>query len=174
MAGGTAANLVRSTATVYFGAGGTTSFSTSTFTSVGYTTGGGVKYTRTLSGNKLTVDQESIALDFDITDQVHQIAWTFAELTPLNLLKAMGSTSTSTTSTADLTTEPGWNAIAFVTAGSPNTSTTNFTTRTFLFPDCKPISDLSMTIGEKGVLHSIAASFEYFIRRTNKASMTDS
>lgn len=173
MAGGTAANLVRSAATVYFGAGGTTTFSTSTFTSVGYTTGGGVKYTRTLSGNKLTVDQETIALDFDVTDQTHQISWTFAELTPRNLLKAMGSTSTATATTADLTTEPGWNAIAFVTAGGPIGTATAASTRTFLFPDCKPISDLSMTIGEKGVLHSIAASFEYFIRRTNKASMSD-
>lgn len=169
---GLSTNVIRGKASVYFCSAGTTSFSTSTFTNVGYTSGGGFKLSISRSGNDIEVDQEDMPIDWERTKEDHKISFEMAEVTLANLALALGITGA--TNTVTLYQDMGFKALALLTPGPPtNTSSTTNTTRTYLYPHVMPEGDVTISAGEKGKAQSIPASFRYYKRITNLPTATD-
>ena len=167
---GTATNVIRGKATVWFGAAGVTTFSTSTFTNAGYTQDGGFKLAISREGSDIEVDQEDMPIDWERTKEDHKISFTFAEVTPANVAKALGITGT--TAAVTLYQDMAFASMALQAPGPPG-STTNQTTRTYLYPHVMPDGEITLSAGEKGRSQNIPASFRYFKRITNLPSMTD-
>jgi len=171
---GTATNVIRGKATVYFCTAGTTVFSTSTFTSVGYTTDGGFKLTVSRSLADIEVDQEDMPIDAERTKEDHKASFTFAEVTIDNVAKALGiAVSTSDTSSITLYQDMSYAALALRTTGTPFTANTNPVYRTYLYPYVQPDGDVTLSGGEKGKAQSIPVTLRYFKRITNLPSVTD-
>ena len=167
----TAANVIKGRATVYFCTAGTTVFSTSTFTNVGYTQGGGFKLTISRDIADIEVDQETVPIDWEETKANHKIEFTFAEVTLANLARALGYTAS--TSALTLSQDIGYAALAMQVAAPPIGTNTSNSTRTYLYPDVMPDSDVVIAAGEKGAAQNVPASFRWFKRRTQLPTATD-
>ena len=168
---GTSTNVIRGKASVWFGAAGATAFNSSTFTNVGYTQDGGFKLSVSREGSDIEVDQEDMPIDWERTKEDHKIGFTFAEVTPANVARALGITGA--TNTVTLYQDEVYASIALIAPGPPAGSNTTNTTRTYIYPHAMPDGEIMLSAGEKGRSQNIPASFRYFKRITNLPTLTD-
>jgi hypothetical protein len=169
---GTATNVIRGKASVYFGAASATAFATDTFTNIGYTVDGGYKLSISRDGADIEVDQSDWPIDMDIIKQDLKVSFTFAEVTLANLALALGITG-ATNSVTLVQDSLAFKALALLAPCPPvGTNTTNGT-RTILLNNVKPDGEITIAAGEKGKAQNIPAAFRYFNRITNLPTATD-